>query len=103
MDPDADPARKGALVELAGSSGSQGSQPPFQEIDMAKLKAAERKKLPAKDFGEPKARKYPMEDKAHARNAKSRASELEKKGKLSPAEKSKIDRKADRKLGKKEK
>ena len=67
---------------------------------MAKLKAKTRNKLPAKDFGEPKERKYPMEDKAHARNAKARASEMEHKGKLSPGEKAKIDRKADRKLKK---
>ncbi len=68
---------------------------------MAKLKTKERNKLPAKDFGEPKERKYPMEDKAHAKNAKARASEMERKGRLSPAEKKKIDKKADKKLEKK--
>jgi hypothetical protein len=44
----------------------------------------------------PGEKKYPMPDKSHARNAKSRASEMEHKGKLSPASKSRIDAKADR-------
>lgn len=67
---------------------------------MAKLDAAERKRLPKKDFGEPGKRAYPMPDKAHARAAKSRASEMEHKGKLSEEAEEKIDRKADRVLGK---
>lgn len=67
---------------------------------MAKLTAATRNKIPKKKFGLPGERKYPMEDKAHARNAKARASEMENKGKLSPASKAKIDAKADRILGK---
>jgi hypothetical protein len=67
---------------------------------MAKLNAAKRNKLPKSSFGEPGERKYPMPDKAHARNAKARASEMEHKGKLSSASKAKIDAKADRKLGK---
>jgi hypothetical protein len=41
-----------------------------------------------------------MPDKAHARNAKARASQQEKKGNLTAAEKQKIDRKADRILDK---
>jgi hypothetical protein len=41
-----------------------------------------------------------MPDKAHARNAKARASQQEDKGNLTASEKSKIDRKADRVLGK---
>ena len=36
----------------------------------------------------------------HARNAKARASQQEKKGNLTASEKSKIDRKADKVLGK---
>ena len=70
---------------------------------MAKLTAAKRKKIPKKEFGLPGEHKYPMEDKSHARNAKARASEMEHKGKLSPASKAKIDLKADRVLGKKRK
>lgn len=57
-----------------------------------------RKALPAKAFGLPKERKYPMPDKSHARNAKARASEMYNKGQLSGSQKSQIDRKADRKL-----
>lgn len=67
---------------------------------MAKLDAKQRKALPKKDFGEPAKKKYPMPDRAHAANAKARASEMERKGKLSAGEKSKIDAKADRMLGK---
>jgi hypothetical protein len=40
---------------------------------MAEFNTDARKKLPAKDFAEPKKRAYPIEDKAHARNAKARA------------------------------
>lgn len=67
---------------------------------MAKLDAKERRKIPKKEFGLPGEKKYPMEDKAHARNAKSRASEMENKGKLSASSKAKIDAKADKVLGK---
>jgi len=67
---------------------------------MAKLTAAKRKKLPKKDFGLPGSEKYPMPDKSHAANAKARATQMVKKGKLSPASKAKIDAKANRILGK---
>jgi hypothetical protein len=67
---------------------------------MAKLKAKSRNKIPSSEFGLPKERKYPMEDKAHARNAKARASQMKNEGKLSSAQKSKIDAKANRVLGK---
>jgi hypothetical protein len=40
---------------------------------MAKLKAAQRKKLPASDFAGPN-RSYPVNDKNHARNALARSS-----------------------------
>lgn len=66
---------------------------------MAKLTTKKRDDLPKKDFGEPGKRAYPMPDKAHARNAKARASEEENKGKLSAGEKAKIDAKADKMLG----
>lgn len=65
---------------------------------MAELSTKARKKIPKKEFGLPGERKYPMEDKAHARNAKARASQMEKKGKLSESSKEKIDAKADRVL-----
>lgn len=65
---------------------------------MAKLTSKSRNKLPKSDFGLPGVRKYPMEDKNHARAAKSRASEMEHKGKLSPSSKALIDAKANRVL-----
>lgn len=67
---------------------------------MAKLTAAKRKKIPKSEFGLPGSKKYPMPDKAHAANAKARATQMVKKGKLSPASKSKIDAKANKVLGK---
>jgi hypothetical protein len=67
---------------------------------MAKLKTETRNKLPAKEFGLPKERKYPVEDKAHARNAKARAAQEVKAGKLSVEKERKIDRKADKVLAK---
>jgi hypothetical protein len=67
---------------------------------MAKLKAKERNKLPKSDFGLPGEKKYPMPDKAHAANAKARATQMEKKGKLSSSSKAKIDAKANRVLDK---
>jgi hypothetical protein len=70
---------------------------------MAKLKSAERNKLPSSSFGEPGSRKYPMPDASHAKNAKARASMMHNEGKLSGAAEAKIDVKADRKLGKKSK
>jgi hypothetical protein len=68
--------------------------------DMAKLSTKARNKLPKSSFGEPGSRKYPMPDKSHARNAKARASQMVNKGKLSESEKSKIDAKANKVLGK---
>jgi hypothetical protein len=70
---------------------------------MAKLTTKGRKKVPAKEFGEPKKRAYPMPDKAHAANAKARAAQMVKKGKLSESEKKKIDAKANKKLSTKAK
>ena len=50
---------------------------------MAKLTTAARKKLKTSTFGMPGERKYPMPDKSHAANAKSRASAQYNKGNLS--------------------
>ena len=60
---------------------------------MAKLTTKQRNALPASAFAGPN-RSYPVNDKAHARNAKARASQF-----ASPALKAKVDAKADRKLG----
>jgi hypothetical protein len=68
---------------------------------MAKLSGGARKKLPSSTFGLPGSRKYPMPDKAHAANAKARATQQVKKGNLSPASAAKIKAKANKKLGKK--
>jgi hypothetical protein len=62
---------------------------------MAELDTKDRKKLPAKKFAEPKERAYPIEDKAHARNAKARASQAVKAGRMSKGEAGKIAKKAD--------
>jgi hypothetical protein len=67
---------------------------------MAELDAKSRNKLPKKDFAEPDKRAYPIEDKAHARNAKARASQAVKAGRISKAEGAKIAKKADAVLGK---
>ena len=68
---------------------------------MATLTTKARKKIPKSEFGEPGKRAYPVEDKAHARNAKARASEMANKGKLSKSMESKIDAKANKVLKKK--
>jgi hypothetical protein len=65
---------------------------------MARLTTKSRKKLPAKDFGEPANGAYPMPDKTHAANAKARASQMAKKGRLSISEKKTIDARANQKL-----
>jgi hypothetical protein len=62
---------------------------------MANLDAEDRKKLPAKKFAKPGKRAYPIEDKAHARNAKARASQAVKAGRMSQTEAGKIKSKAD--------
>ena len=46
------------------------------------------------------ANEYPIPDASHARNAKARASQMEHQGKLSAADKKKVDAKADKILKK---
>ncbi len=67
---------------------------------MSKLNAEERKKIPEEKFAEPEKRAYPIENKAHARTAKARASQAVKAGRMSKADEGRIDKKADRALGK---
>jgi hypothetical protein len=62
---------------------------------MAELDAEDRKKLPPKKFAEPDKRAYPIEDKAHARNAKARASQAVKAGRMAKAEAGEIGEKED--------
>lgn len=63
---------------------------------MARLTTKQRNALPDSAFAGP-GRSYPVEDETHARNAKSRAAQF-----ASPAEKARIDAKADKVLGIKE-
>jgi hypothetical protein len=69
---------------------------------MATLSEKKRDSLRASEFGLPEERKYPMPDKAHARNAKARAAQQVKQGNLTKVEERKIDRKADAILDKDE-
>jgi hypothetical protein len=66
---------------------------------MSKLTTEARKKLPKSDFALAGGR-YPVEDKAHARDAKARAAQAYNLGRLTTAEKAQIDRKADAVLAK---
>jgi hypothetical protein len=63
---------------------------------MAKLSSNGRSNLPSSKFALPQEKKYPINDKAHAQNAKARASEMEHQGKISASTKAKIDRASDR-------
>lgn len=67
---------------------------------MAKLTTKARKALPTSAFAGP-GRSYPVEDKAHAANAKARATQAVNAGRMSPAVKSSILAKANKVLGKK--
>lgn len=62
---------------------------------MAKLTAAKRKKIPSKKFALEKERKYPINDRSHAANAKARAQQQYNKGNLSKAKLNEIDREAN--------
>lgn len=53
---------------------------------MAKLTSKQRKKLPKSDFAEPAQRKYPIQDRSHAADAKARVAQHG-----TPAEKAKVD------------
>jgi hypothetical protein len=66
---------------------------------MSKLSSKGRDSLPAKDFAGP-GRSYPVEDKVHAANAKARASQAVKAGRMSKGEERKIDAKANKELAK---
>jgi hypothetical protein len=57
--------------ESKGVGAIPDSEP--EEATVAKLTTKKRKKLAAKSFVFPKTRKFPIEDKAHARDALSRA------------------------------
>ena len=67
---------------------------------MAKLRAASRAKIPSSKFGQPGKRKYPMQDRAHAANAKARSTQQVRKGKMSASARDAIHAKANRVLKK---
>jgi len=71
-----------------------------EEKEVAKLNAKKRDGLKDSEFGLPKSRKYPVDTKARAANAKARATQQVKKGKLSESSKKKIDTKANKVLKK---
>lgn len=68
---------------------------------MAELTSEKRNHLSSEVFGLPGERKYPMPDRAHAANAKARATQQVDKGNLSEHDASVIRAKADRILHRK--
>lgn len=65
---------------------------------MTKLTSKKRSLLPKSEFALPAERKYPVDTKARAINAKGRAQQQYDKGNISKATLSKIDSKANKKL-----
>lgn len=64
---------------------------------MAKLTSKARNALPSSDFAGPD-RSYPVQDRAHAANAKARASQAVNAGRMGASTKARIDAKANRVL-----
>jgi hypothetical protein len=75
----------------------------LENFKMAKISTKARNALPNGEFALPGERKYPVDTKNRAKNAKARASEMEHKGKISKATEAKIDSRANRVLGQKRK
>lgn len=65
---------------------------------MARLRAARRNKLPSSKFALPGSRKYPIHDRAHASNAKARATQQWKKGRISKSTRDRIHARANKVL-----
>ena len=76
----------------------KGFKSAMQHVHVGELTAKKRKKIPTSQFGLPGSRKYPINDRSHAANAKARATQMFKKGKLSAASRAKINAKANRML-----
>lgn len=66
---------------------------------MSKLTTKKRNALPSSSFAGP-GRSYPVPDRSHAANAKARAAQAVKAGRMSRAQEERIDAKANRVLGK---
>jgi hypothetical protein len=64
---------------------------------MATLTTKQRKALPKSEFAGP-GKSYPIPDKSHAANAKARASQMVKAGKLAKSAQAKINAKANKVL-----
>ncbi|HEX6786719.1 MAG TPA: hypothetical protein VF076_05955, partial [Acidimicrobiales bacterium] len=58
------------------------------------LSAAYRRQLPKKKFAQPGQRKYPIHDRSHAANAKARATQQYRKGRLSRSQRDAIHARA---------
>ena len=67
---------------------------------LAVLTTKARKEIPTKKFALPAERKYPVEDRKHAANAKARAVQEVAKGKLSKGKEEKVIRAANKELAK---
>lgn len=65
---------------------------------MSALNAESRNALPSSAFALPGTRAYPVNDRAHARAAKSRASGAANAGRISASTKGRIDARADKVL-----
>lgn len=65
---------------------------------MSTLTAQHRNKLLPDQFALPGKKAYPVENKAHAVDAKARATQQLKAGNLTPGQKAEIDAKADKVL-----
>lgn len=68
---------------------------------MTKLTTQSRKNLKKSEFALPESRKYPVDTRARAANAKSRATQMEERGVISKNTENKIDAKANKVLNKK--
>jgi hypothetical protein len=64
------------------------------------MNAKKRKSLPKSKFGLPAERKYPIDTRGRAANAKARATQQVKKGNLSPSSAAKIKARANKVLKK---
>lgn len=64
------------------------------------ITAAKRRALPKSKFGLPGSRRYPVDTKKRAANAKARATQMYRKGKLSASSRAKINAAANRTLKK---
>lgn len=65
---------------------------------MAKLSSRRRRRLGKKKFALQRAKKYPIHDKTHASNAKARATQQYKKGKINKATRDRIHARANKVL-----